>query len=141
MFSIIFVSLRCLIADQLNIRGAFLYSYQKEEIYICLPLGYKQLACCVPNRKLIPGLKFSLREQYERQAGQLLPLRYRPMNFDPYVMFDASIQIIIAIYINEISILGTYSRRKELKETLKKKSNLSNIYPLNWLLGIQIKQP
>jgi hypothetical protein len=133
------VSLGWAIPDQLDIKGAFLYGYLNEEIYMRLPPGYEQPGCCARLKRSIYGLKQSPRQWYERLTGFLIPLGYRPMNFDPCVMIHSSLQIIIAIYVDDISIFGADPGRNELKEALKKEFNLSELGPLNWLLGIQIE--
>ena len=64
-------SLRLLIAlaahyrwrpQQLDIKGAFLYGYLKEEIYMQLPQGSRQEGMCAKLNKCIYGLKQSPRK-------------------------------------------------------------------------------
>jgi len=61
------------------------------------------------------------------------------MNFDPDVIIHSCLQIIIALYIYNISIFVADSGRNELKETLKKVFNLGELGSLNCLLCIQIQ--
>jgi len=58
------------------------------------------------------------------------------MNFDPCVMIHSSVQIMIAIYVDDISIFRANPGWNKLKEAIKKALNLSELRPLNWLLGI-----
>src|SRR5258706_13425940 len=75
-------SLRLLIAlaahhrwrpQQLDIKGAFLYGYLKEEIYMQLPEGSRQNSMCAKLNRCIYGLKQSPREWYHRLSSVLVP--------------------------------------------------------------------
>jgi len=66
-------SLRLLIAlschfqwtpDQLDIKGAFLYGYLKEDIYMKLPDGYEKAGYCAKLNRSIYGLKQSPIKSY-----------------------------------------------------------------------------
>ena len=88
-------SLRLLIAlsfhfnwlpDQLDIKGAFLYGYLQDEIYMALPVGYEQAGHCARLNRSIYGLKQSPTAWYDRQTSYLLPLGFQLSSFDPCVL-------------------------------------------------------
>lgn len=133
--------------DQLDIKGAFLYGSLNEEIYMKLPPGYEKLLPgtseqpdqCARLHRSIYSLKQSPRQRYQRLTGFLIPLGYVTTNFDPCVLIHVKLQVIMAIYVDDITLAGSNSyERKKLMESLKKEFNLSELGPLSWLLGIQI---
>jgi len=68
--------------DQLDIKGAFLYGYLKEEIYMKLSNGYEKAGYCAKLNRSIYGLKQSPKTWYGRLTTFLLQLggkkiRYR----------------------------------------------------------------
>ena len=69
----------------------------------------------------------------------LLPLGYKPTNFDHCVLVHKSHEIIIAIYVDDITIFGSSPFRHTLKGSLQNEFDLSDLGSLNWLLGIQIE--
>lgn len=59
---------------------------------------------------------------------------------NPLDSVHSSHEIIVAIYIDDITIFGkATSLRHDLKESIKKEFAFSDLGPLNWLLGIQIQ--
>ena len=98
--------------DQLDIKGAFLYGYLNEEIYMKLPPGYKEheppAGFCARLNKSIYGLKQSPRQWYQRLTGFLIPLGFVTTNFDPCVLIHRGHQLIIAIYVDDITIAGFF---------------------------------
>ena len=90
-------SLRLLIAlsfhfnwlpDQLDIKGAFLYGYLQDEIYMALPVGYEQDGHCARLNRSIYGLKQSPKAWYDRLTSYLLPLGFQLSSFDPCVLIN-----------------------------------------------------
>ena len=74
-------------------------------------------------------------------TGFLIPLGYKLTSFDPCVMVHVGNQIIIAIYVDDISIFGTNPLRNELKESLKKEFDLSDLGPLNPMYSYYYYKP
>jgi len=72
--------------DQLDIKGAFLYGYLKDEIYMKLPDGYQQNGRCAHLNRSIYGFKQSPKAWYERLTTYLLTLGYAVSSFDPSVL-------------------------------------------------------
>ena len=76
-------SLRLLIAlslhfnwlpDRLDIKGAFLYGYLQDEIYMALPVGYEQDGHYAHLNRSLYGLKQSTKAWYDHLTLYLLPL-------------------------------------------------------------------
>jgi hypothetical protein len=133
------ISLGWPIPDQLDIKGAFLYGYLEEEVYMKLPPGHEQAGMCARLKRSIYGLKQSPRQWYGRLTGFLIPIGYIPCNFDPCVLIHITHQIFIAIYVDDLTIFGASPVRHTLKEALKKEFELTDLGCLNWLLGIRIE--
>jgi len=126
--------------DQLDIKGAFLYGFLNEEIYMKLPPGYEVAGSCVRLNKSIYGLKQSSRQWYQRLTGFLLPLGFMTANFDPCILIHKDYQLIVAIYIDDITLAGPdRPQRENLKKLLKQEFEFSDLGPLTWLLGIQVE--
>jgi len=113
-------SLRLLIAlslyfnwspDQLDIKGAFLYAYLKDEIYMKLPDGYQHNGQCARLNRSIYCLKQSSKDWYVRLTTYLLPLGYAISSFDPCVLINLQDLIFIAIYVDdvEVQVYGRYT--------------------------------
>ena len=58
--------------QQLDIKGAFLYGYLKEEIYMQLPKDSRQEGICMKLNRCIYGLKQSPREWYHQLSSVLV---------------------------------------------------------------------
>ena len=126
--------------DQLDIKGTFLYGSLNEEIYMWLPPGYNEHDKCVWLNRSIYRLKQSPRQWYQRLTGFLILLGFVTAYFNPYVLIHVDNQVIIAIYIDNITMVGpNTAKREELKKVLQAEFQLSDLRPLNWLLGIQIE--
>jgi len=126
--------------DQLDIKGTFLYGSLNEEIYMWLPPGYNEHDKCVWLNRSIYRLKQSPRQWYQRLTGFLILLGFVTAYFNPYVLIHVDNQVIIAIYIDNITMVGpNTAKREELKKVLQAEFQLSDLGPLNWLLGIQIE--
>jgi len=104
-----------------------------------LPPGHEQPGHCAHLKRSIYGLKQSPRQWYGRLTAFLIPLGYKPTNFDPCVLVHKTHEIIIAIYVDGITIFGSSPFRHTLKGSLQNEFDLSDLGSLNWLLGIQIE--
>src|SRR5207302_11208034 len=130
-------SLRLLIAlsfhfnwlpDQLDIKGAFLYGYLQDEIYMALPVGYEQDGHCAGLNRSIYGLKQSPKAWYDRLTSYLLPLGFQLSSFDPCVLINLQDQIFIAIYVDDITVFGRPRQvRTALKNALKSEFQLTEL--------------
>ena len=93
---------------------------------------------CARLHKALYGLKQSPREWYARLTS-FLELGYQRCNFDPCVFIHPTSQVIIAVYVDDISVYGLRSPALvELLHSLKGEFKLSDIGDIHWLLGIQI---
>jgi len=51
-------------------------------------------------------------------------------------------QLVVAIYVDDLTLCGPDGPdRENFKTSLKKEFELSDLGPLNWLLGLQIEWP
>jgi hypothetical protein len=70
------------------------------------PRGIGKSNTCVKLRKSIYGLKQSPREWYARLTTFLISLGFVISTFDPCVLSHKSRQLIMAIYVDDITIFG-----------------------------------
>src|SRR5205807_6106700 len=86
------------------IKGAFLYGYLQDEIYMALPVGYEQAGHCAHLNRSIYGLKQSPKAWYDRLTSYLVPLGFQLSSFDPCVLINLQDQIFMAIYVDDITL-------------------------------------
>jgi len=124
----------------MDVKGAFLYGNLNEEIYIQLSPGYEEEGQCAHLNRSIYGLKQSPRQWYQRLTGFLIPLGYVTAHFDPCILIHLEHKVIVAIYMDDITITRpNTTQRENLKKSLKEEFKLSDLGSLNWLLGIEVQ--
>jgi len=126
--------------DQMDVKGAFLYGNLNKEIYMRLPSEYEEEGQCACLNRSIYGLKQSPSQWYQRLTGFLIPLGYVTAHFDPCILIHLEHKVIIAIYVDDITITEpNITQRENLKKSLKGEFKLSDLGSLNWLLGIEVQ--
>jgi len=61
-------------------------------------------------------------------------------HFDPCILIHLEHKVIVAIYVDDITITGpNTTQRENLKKSLKGEFKLSDLGSLNWLLGIEVQ--
>lgn len=143
-----FDSLRLLLAisaskgwrvKQLDVKTAFLYGILKEEVYMQLPEGSRLEGKVARLRRCIYGLKQSPREWYFRLVEYLIPYGFVVTAFDPCVMIHDSGNLIIAIYVDDLTLFGPDGDLTESTlSLLKAEFKVNDMGLLHYLLGIQI---
>ena len=125
--------------QQLDIKSAFLYGKLDEEIYMHLPEGNRISGKVCKLNKSIYGLKQSPRQWNERLTTFLLEYGFKPTAFDPCVLVHDTKELIIAIYVDDISLWGAPGRLMDTtKQLLESEFQVTDLGDLHWLLGIKI---
>lgn len=126
---------------QLDIKTAFLYGHLQDEVYMELPEGEPRPDGHVAKlNRCIYGLKQSPREWYFRLTKHLQSYGYTSSAFDPCILIHNSGQMIIAIYVDDITLFGESGPlMEETVNALKSEFKVTDMGLLHWLLGIQIE--
>jgi hypothetical protein len=111
----------------------------KEEVYMELPEGSQSDGIVVKLRRCIYRLKQSLREWYYWLEEYLGPFRFVITAWDPWVLVHESGNLLLAIYVDGITLFGATGELKEQTiNVLKTEFKVNAMGELNWLLGIQM---
>jgi len=117
----------------LDVETAFLYGKLEEEIYMEIPLGYKEVYADPGNEKVLVykmamyGLVQAARQWFKRLSDVLITLGYNPCESDPCLIYkiDSEGLCIILMYVDDNLIVGSRKAidkaRKEIKEVLSVK--------------------
>ncbi len=151
-----FTTIRCLLAavavhdwecEQMDVVTAFLNGDLVEDIYMDIPEGFKSVenvgkVCKL--RKALYGLKQAPRQWYSKIHNFFVnDLKFICSINDPclYTLIDSSGILIIALYVDDLLIIGdSRSRITELKEKFKQKSEMKDMGPIGVLLGVEVKR-
>nr|GEZ12792.1 hypothetical protein [Tanacetum cinerariifolium] len=108
---------------QMDVKSAFLYGAIREEVYVCQPLGFKDLA-------------------YPYEVYKVVKAHYRgKINQTLFIKKQKGDILLVQVYVDDI-IFG--STNKELYTTFEKLTNdkfqMSSMGELTFLLGLQVKK-
>jgi len=124
---------------QLDVKTAFLYGILKEEVYMDLPEGSRLDGMVAELKRCIYGSKQSPREWYYRLVEYLGHFRFVITAWDLCVPLHESGDLFLAIYVDDIILLGATGELKvQTINVLKTEFKVNDMGELNWLLGIQI---
>jgi hypothetical protein len=124
---------------QLDVKTAFLYGISKEEVYMDLPEGSRLDGMVAMLKRCIYGLKQSPREWYYQLVEYLGPFGFVITAWDPCVLVHQSGDLFLAIYVDDITLIGVTGELKEQTiNVLKTEFKVNNMGEYNWCLGIQI---
>lgn len=85
------------------------------------------------------GMKQSLREWYATLAPFLASIGYDQLELDHSVFIHRSNGLIIAIYVDDLLVIGPDSLEIEyLKEQLGEKFRTKDLGPVSWYLGMRV---
>ena len=126
--------------EQMDVKTAFLYGDVDTDIFIHQPIGFDDGSgrVCKLNKALY-GLKQSPRIWYRHLLNYLTALGYRPLAEDHSVFLHPELNIIIAVYVDDLLIVGPNSDNiAQLKTQLSDKFQMSDLGPCQYYLGMVI---
>jgi hypothetical protein len=124
---------------QCDVKSAFLNGDLDEEIYMHLPIGYREQGMVAKLLKCLYGLKQSSRRWYAKLASSLLDKGYVPTNFDPAVFINHKTKVILSVYVDDITFFGPDTQAIEhLMDQLKIEFEITDLGLATWILGLQI---
>nr|GEX25329.1 hypothetical protein [Tanacetum cinerariifolium] len=131
---------------QMDVKSAFLYGTIKEEVYVCQPLGFKDLDYLDKVYKVVKalyGLHQAPRAWYETLANYLLENDFQRGKIDQtlFIKKQKGDILLVQDYVDDIIFAST---NKDLCKTFEKlmKDNfqMSSMGELTFFLGLQVKQ-
>nr|GEV18519.1 putative ribonuclease H-like domain-containing protein [Tanacetum cinerariifolium] len=131
---------------QLDVKSAFHYGTIKEEVYVCQPIGFEDLAYLDIVYKLVKalyGLHQAPRAWYEMLANYLLENGFQKgkINQTLFIKKQKRDILLVQVYVDDI-IFG--SNNKELctafEKLMKDKFQMSSMGELTFFLGLQVKK-
>ena len=121
----------------MDVKIAFLYSNIKEEVYIKLPLYFKQLGKIYYLNKVLYSFKQVLYVQFQILIDFLDFIRYKLLVVKPSIFINN--MIFIGIYIDDFFIIGSdIADIKTLKTAFSKRFKITDFGPCRYYLGIKI---
>ena len=129
---------------QLDINNAFLHGDLNEEVYMCLPQGYK-VNTAIPNpvcklKKSLYGLKQANRQWYTKLTSFLITLGFKQSYADTSLLIynKGADFLALVIYVDDILLAGNNNKLiTHFKEQLDHKFSIKDLGELNYYLGIE----
>lgn len=132
----------------MDVVTAYLYGSLDNDIYMKIPEGLKMHDTSKPRemyaiklQRSLYGLKQSGRMWYNRLSEYLLKEGYENNPICPCVFIRKTISgfVIIAVYVDDLNIIGTTKEIKEAREYLKKEFEMKDLGKTRFCLGLQIE--
>lgn len=131
--------------EQMDVVTAFLNGDLEEEIFMNIPEGLRtpenQNCVCKLNKALY-GLKQAPRQWYAKIDDYLVrDLDFTSSMNDPclYIKKTSSIILIVAIYVDDLLIIGNSKpHNDEVKKEFKKRFDMKDLGPVDVMLGMEI---
>jgi len=124
--------------SQADIKSAFLNGDLNKEAWIMPPPGIGLDGKVLRLLKSLYGLKQALLAWFERLSSALTELGFLSCSFDPCVFISPDYNIIIVVYVDDITIVGRKSDVRKVCQYLTKHFTVTIKEGLSYLLGIEI---
>jgi hypothetical protein len=130
----------------MDVVTAYLYGSLESDIYMKLPEGFKILKAGSREQysfklnKSLYGLKQSGRMWYNRLSEYLTNKGYKNNSICPciFIRRSGSDFVIIAVYVDDLNLIGTPQGLSEAMDCLKKKFEMKDLGQTKFCLGLQI---
>ncbi|XP_033147239.1 uncharacterized protein LOC103868417 [Brassica rapa] len=133
----------------MDVVTAYLYGPLDNEIYMRLPEGIELKANkgsreehCIRLNKSLYGLKQSGRMWYNRLSEYLAKVGYKNDPISPCIFikkFENKGFVIIAVYVDDLNIIGTLGEIAQTVEYLKKEFEMKDLGKTKVCLGLQLE--
>ncbi|GKC87238.1 copia protein [Tanacetum coccineum] len=134
----------------MDVVTAYLYGSLDTEIYMKLPEGFKLPETCkissrekyaIKLNKSLYGLKQSGRMWYNRLSEYLLKEGYKNDSVCPciFIKRSGSEYVIIAVYVDDLNIIGTPGELPKAIECLKREFEMKDLGKTKFCLGYKIE--
>ncbi|GJV67481.1 putative ribonuclease H-like domain-containing protein [Tanacetum coccineum] len=134
------------IVYQMDVKSAFLYGTDEEEVYVCQPPSFEDPQ--FPNKvykveKALYGLHQAPKAWYETLSTYLLENRFRRGTIDKtlFIKKDKGDILLVQVYVDDI-IFGSTNKSLcvEFEQMMHKRFQMSSMGELTFFLGLQVKQ-
>ncbi|KAK8934594.1 hypothetical protein KSP39_PZI014788 [Platanthera zijinensis] len=131
---------------QLDVKSAFLNGELMEEVYVTQPQGYEvegEEEKVYRLHKALYGLKQAPRAWHQNIDAffQQEGFTRSPVEATLYIKNSEEGKIIISLYVDDLILTGSSKAQiEEFKKKLKTKYEMTDLGPLKFFLGLQIKQ-
>ncbi|KAL0549821.1 hypothetical protein IC582_014310 [Cucumis melo] len=131
----------------MNVVTTYLYRSLENEIYMKIPEGFKipesynsnsRELCSIKLQRSLYGLKQSERMWYNRLSKYLLKEGYQNNPICPCGTIGVG-HAIIAVYVDDLNIIGSPEELSKAIEYLKKKFEMKDLGKTKFCLGLQIE--
>jgi len=134
----------------MDVVTAYLYGSLDNDIYMKIPEGFKMPEICkssdrglysIKLQRSLYGLKQSGRMWYNRLSEYLLQKGYKNDRICPCVFIKRSESefVIIAVYVDDLNIIGTPKCLSEAVKLLKEEFEMKDLGKTKYCLGLQIE--
>ena len=134
----------------MDVVTAYLYGSLDSDIYMKIPEGYKMPESLsskpkemysIKLQRSLYGLKQSGRMWYNRLSDYLISKGYKNHVICPCVFIKKTTSgyVIIAVYVDDLNIIGTTKEISEVIELLKKEFEMKDLGKTKYCLGLQIE--
>ncbi|GJR25587.1 putative ribonuclease H-like domain-containing protein [Tanacetum coccineum] len=140
-----YTSFKDFVMYQMDVKSAFLYGKIKEEVYVCQPLGFKDLDfpdIVYKVEKALYGLHQALRAWYETLSTYLLDNGFQRGTIDKtlFIRRDKGDILLVQVYVDDIIFGSTMkSLCTEFEKMMHKKFQMSSMGELTFFSGLQVK--
>ena len=129
--------------QQMDAVAAFLNGDIKEEVYVDLPIGWRQKGKICKLKKTLYGLKTSPAVWYGLQASFLRSIGYKQSAYDPALFSKRGTKgvVFVSSHVDDYLITGSdVEGMKELKEAMGKRFKMKDLGAAVSYLGMEIKR-
>ena len=126
--------------EQLDIKSAFLNDELKEEIWMIPPPSIGQDGKILWLHKALYGLKQGPLQWFEKLATVLAELGFVSLPFHPCVFINITLNVILVVYVDDITIVGPKLQIEILIDHLKSHFKVSVKGGLIYILGIEVNE-
>ncbi|GJX99553.1 copia protein [Tanacetum coccineum] len=134
----------------MDVVTTYLYGSIDNDIYMQIPKGFKipdslsskpKEMCSIKLQRSLYGLKQSGRMWYNRLSDYLISKGYINNLICPCVFIKKTMSgfVIIAVYVDDLNIIGTNKEIQEVTVLLKKEFEMKDLGKIKYCLGLQIK--
>lgn len=134
----------------MDVVTAYLYGSLDSDIYMKIPEGFKMPEALsakpkqmysIKLQRSLYGLKQSGRMWYNRLSDYLISKGYKNNTICPCVFIKKTTSgyVIIAVYVDDLNIIGTNKEILEVIEFLKKEFEMKDLGKTKYCLGLQIE--
>jgi len=126
----------------LDSKNAFLHGTSDFAIYVTQPPGFENPTCpeaVLLLLKSLYGLKQASRIWYLTLYDAIINLGFESSNFDPSIFISQRWNLLLAVYVDDILVVGPQVKCNEFANQLSRQFQITNQGPMSSFLGINVE--